>query len=166
MSVDEKNFDLKVRAAERAHDNLQKQAETCLGQIEAFSIAAMRAPALASAGGIAAALAFYSANRQLISKSEIAAQAFANILLWLLIALLITILAPALAYFSQLAYLNQTFHQTKSFEPPFVIPSRKSDMFARTGNFFRWSCVIAVVASIICTACGGYCLTRLITAMS
>jgi hypothetical protein len=163
---EEKTFDIKIRAAERAHDVARKGAETHNSQIEVFSLAAMRAPALAAAGGIAAALGFYSANHVQISGSPIATSEFGHILIWLLIALLMTIAAPGLAYFSQLAYLHAAYDRIYIWDHPYVKDGRRAKLAERIGHVFRWACVFSVLASIICAAMGGIALLRLISVMS
>jgi len=163
---EEKAFDIKIRAAERTHDVVRKGAETHSSQIEVFSLAAMRAPALAAAGGIAAALGFYSANHVQISGNPAATNEFGQILIWLLIALLMTIAAPGLAYFSQLAYLYAAYDRTYIWDHPYVLDGKRAKPAKLIGDVFRWVCVLFVLASIICAAMGGISLLRLISAMS
>jgi hypothetical protein len=166
MSPEEKAYEINLRAAEREHDSLRKAAETHNSQIEVFSIAAMRAPALAAAGGIAAALGFYSANHVQISGNAAATNEFGQILVWLLSALLLTIVAPGLAYFSQLAYAYAASSQTYTWEHPYVRNEKLFKPAKLIGDISRWACVLFVLASVICTAMGGISLLRLIDAMS
>lgn len=147
--------ELKIRAAERAHDRDLKGEEIHNKQIEAFSIAAMRAPALVAAGGVAASLGFYSANyARLVGKAD-ALTLFNNSLTWMLGGLLFTILAPGLAYFSQLAYLDALSSREHTWEYPYSHETRRSKIATQIGNISRWTCVIVVLVSIACVATGG-----------
>jgi hypothetical protein len=147
--------DLKIRTAERAHDRDLKAEEIHNKQIEAFSIAAMRAPALVAAGGVAASLGFYSANYARLSGKAEALALFNDSLAWMLGGLLFTVLAPGLAYFSQLAYLDAVSNHVHDWDHPYVKPPRRSQIAVKVGNFFRWACVLIVLASIVCVAIGG-----------
>jgi hypothetical protein len=147
--------DLKVRTAERAHDRDAKHTEIISKQIEAFSIAAMRAPALVAAGGVAASLGFYSANySRLLGKTD-ALSLFNDSLAWMLGGLLLTLLAPGLAYFSQLAYLDAVSNHLHDWEHPFIHETKRSKIADRIGDGFRWACVIVVLLAIACVAVGG-----------
>jgi hypothetical protein len=59
-----------TQQAQRAHDRRDKDQQIFADQIKVFSLASMRAPALAAAGGIAMALGFYSANYSRISDAD------------------------------------------------------------------------------------------------
>lgn len=165
MQETEKEFDLRIKTAERAHDFVRKGAEAHNGQVQAFALAAMKAPAFVSAGGLAAALAFYSANHQLISASAGANQQFSNVLTWLLAALLLTVVAPGLAYFSQLAYLDANSNFTHHYESPYVRYTKRSKIANAIGDICRWTAVIFIVCSIGCAALGGVSLLRLISVL-
>lgn len=124
-------------------------------QIEAFSIAAMRAPALVAAGGVAASLGFYSANySRLAGKSE-ALDLFNASWAWLLAGLLLTVLAPGIAYFSQLAYSHSIENHEHTWEFPFSTETRRSRIAHRVGNASRWLCVALVLLSIAAVSSGG-----------
>jgi hypothetical protein len=163
---EEKAYDVNIRSAERAHDVARKGMDTHNSQIEIYSLAAMRAPALAAAGGIAAALGFYSANHIQISGNLAANGEFGQILIWLLSALLLTIVAPGLAYLSQLAYAYAVSDRTYIWAHPYVQDGKLAKPAKLIGDVFRWACVLSVLASIACAAMGGRSLLHLIAAMS
>lgn len=73
-------------------------------QVLSFSNGAMRAPALVAAGGVAAALGFYSANYARLAAHPEALIAFNTVLYWLFASLLLTVVAPGLAYFGQICF--------------------------------------------------------------
>ncbi|MGO8059172.1 hypothetical protein ACC716_13245 [Rhizobium johnstonii] len=151
----EKLRDLRIRTAERMHDRDFKALEIHNKQAEAFAVAAMRAPALVAAGGVAASLGFYSANyARLVGKAD-ALTLFNDSLSWMLGGLLFTVLAPGLAYFSQLAYLDAVSSRTNDWEHPFSHDTRRSKIAEQVGNVCRWVCVVVVLASIACVATGG-----------
>lgn len=165
MAETEKEYDSRIKAAERAHDQDFKALEVHNKQIEAFSIAAMRAPALVAAGGVVASLGFYSANySRLVGKSE-ALQQFNGSLTWLLCGLLLTLLAPGLAYFSQLAYSDSVGKRQHTWEYPFSIEGKRSKIGAKIGDFFRWACVFVVFCSITTVAVGGIKFLNLVSTL-
>ncbi|MGR9078125.1 hypothetical protein [Rhizobium leguminosarum] len=151
----EKQHDLRIRSAERAHDHELKVIEIHQRQIEAFALAGMRAPAFVAAGGVAASLGFYSANYgRLVGKAD-ALALFNNSLAWMLGGLLFTILAPGLAYFSQFAYLDAVASRVHDWNHPFSHDTRRTRIVMQVGNVFRWVCVIVVLLAIGCVSSGG-----------
>ena len=85
-----------------AYDRNMKAQEIHAKQIEAFSLAAMRAPALASAGGIAAMLGFLSANYARLEPVAGKLETVNAILFWFFVSAMLSVVAPGAAYFSQL----------------------------------------------------------------
>jgi len=151
----EKQHDLRIRGAERAHDQELKGIEIHQRQIEAFALAGMRAPALVAAGGVAASLGFYSANySRLVGKAD-ALALFNDSLAWMLGGLLFTILAPGLAYFSQLAYLDAVASRVHDWNHPFAHDTRRTKIATHIGNVCRWACVSVVLLAIGCVSAGG-----------
>ena len=151
----EKDRDLRMRLAEREHDRDMKGLELHTKQIESFSIAAMRAPALVAAGGVAASLGFYSANYAHLAGKPEALSQFNAALSYMLYGLLFTLLAPGLAYFSQLAYVDSVSNREHTWEYPFSIPNRRSKVAGVIGDIFRWASVLAVILSIAAVGLGG-----------
>ncbi|MCM2440569.1 hypothetical protein HGO34_12670 [Agrobacterium vitis] len=147
--------ELRIRSAERAHDRDLKGVEVHSKQIEAFAQIAMRAPALVAAGGVAASLGFYSANYERLAGHAEALKLFNDALTWMLMGILLTLLAPGLAYFSQLAYLDSVSSREHHWFSPYSRATRRAKIGEIIGNICRWSCVAVVTASIACVATGG-----------
>lgn len=149
MAETEKEHEARIKSAERIHDRDFKGLEIHNRQVEAFSIAAMRAPALVAAGGVAASLGFYSANYdRLVGKVE-ALRNFNESLSWIFCGLLLTILAPGFAYFSQLAYVDSLGSNKHTWEHPFSIETPRSRIAQRIGDVCRWICVVVVLSAIV-----------------
>ncbi|OQM77575.1 hypothetical protein [Manganibacter manganicus] len=155
MTENEKTYDLRIRAAERAHDSRRNALEQTGGQVLAFSNGAMRAPALVAAGGVAAALGFYSANYSRLSSSPGNLATFNDILFWLFCSLLLTVIAPGLAYFSQIFFSEAMSEEEYCWEVPFVRDTPKSKRWRLAGNIVRWMAILSVTTSICCLAIGG-----------
>lgn len=150
------------RLAERAFDIRYSQAKVVDDQVLAFSQAALRAPALVAAAGIAASLAFYSANYSRLDDNPANLLAFNDILFWLFTALFLSMISPGLAYFGQFSYSiwmnEETFHYTR----PFIRDTTKGKWARRVGHCFRWLASITVAGAILCVAIGGFSFLRLI----
>ncbi len=166
MEETEKDRDARLRAAERAHDQDAKWFEMHTKQIEAFSTAAMKAPALVAAGGVAAGLGFYSANFARLSQKPEAVALFNESLYWMLVGLLFTLLSPGLAYFSQLAYSDSIMHREHSTFPPYSKDSKRSKIGAVIGDVCRWACVLSVALAVISVAGGGLKFLDLVASLS
>lgn len=154
MSSQEEHY-LKQRGAERAHDNHAKSMTDLFESVISFSNSAMRAPALASAGGIAATLGFYSANYSRLAGNQIALTEFNAILFWLFLSLLATITAPGLAYFTQCFYAWSLTGHIQVWEHPYVLPTRKSKIQNAIGITLHILTVLTVISSIIFMMVGG-----------
>jgi purine-cytosine permease-like protein len=139
----------------RAHDRVTKAMEVHARQVDAFSVAAMRAPALASAGGIAATLGFYSANYSRLAESPERLVTLGDILFWFFLATFLAVLAPGAAYFSQISYMDSLNKQSYDTESEFTSETPSSKRSEHIGNFFRWLTVAITSLSIICFAIGG-----------
>lgn len=155
MAETEREHEARIKFAERIHERDIKGQEVHSKQIEAFSVAAMRAPALVAAGGVAASLGFYSANYDRLSGKPEALHSFNGSLTWIFFGLLLTIVAPGLAYFSQLAYLDSLGERRHIYEPPFSVEGKRSRVGRWIGDTFRWLCVLVVLASIVTVSIGG-----------
>ncbi len=138
----ESNFD----DGRLVHAIHQDQHDRILNAIEAFSLASMRAPALASAGGIAAALGFFSAN---FSRYQDNLEVFDNILFWLFLALFLSVVAPGGAYLSQYAYSLSMTKEKQDWKYPYVHPTDLSKRYRRIGYVFH-GCTIAVILASYC----------------
>ncbi len=151
----EKQFDVRLKSAERHHDWRKKGMEIHATQLQAFAVMAMKAPSLVAAGGVVAALGFYSANYSRLKSVPSALDDFNSVLTWLFLALLVTLAAPAAAYFSQLFYSEALASEKYTFEHPYVEETRRSKRFTFAGDIARWSSVIFTTASAVCILVGG-----------
>ncbi|MCO6177880.1 hypothetical protein [Ciceribacter sp. RN22] len=149
-------FDRRIASAERAHDWQQKGMEQHHRQIEAFALLGMKSPALVAAGGVAAALGFYSANYARLTADASNLTDFNSVLFWLFLGLLMTIAAPGLAYFSQLSYAASIAEKTFCWHHPFVDDTPRSRLYKKTGDVCRWSAVVLTTGSIASICLGGY----------
>jgi hypothetical protein len=148
-------YEYRIKSAEKAHERRRAQLVFHGDQIDSFSNAAMKAPALVAAGGVAAALGFYSANYIRLVESAGKLELFNEILLWLFTSLLLTVAAPGLAYFSQIAYQVSISNQTFNWDFPYTHDTKWSKFYHVLGDCFRWAAIIVVMGSIGCLIVGG-----------
>ncbi len=146
-----------------AQENWTKRYEFTFCQLQGFSLAAMKAPALASAGGIAAVLGFYSANYSELSKTVEKLEHFNLVLFWWPLALMITVILPGIAFLSQNFYVisleNETYNSNKSqYEE-----NKTSLKYRFWGNSFKNLAIFFVVVSYVCMILGGYEFWLLVT---
>ncbi|TAZ95942.1 hypothetical protein ELH67_15950 [Rhizobium ruizarguesonis] len=138
-----------------AHEAHRKSMSEHVGIVGSFSTAAMRSPGIAAAGAIAALLGFFSANYRAIAGST--GQEFFNQSLLLFGAsVVLTVLAPGLAYFSQLSFLWSLAKEVLHWERPFVRPSRTSKLLNLVGIMIQLSTIGIVVTSIALLLLGGW----------
>lgn len=162
MNETEKEYDARIRSAEREHDARRKSIESTGNQVLSFANAAMRAPALVAAGGVAAALGFYSANFSRLASDPDNLTTFNRILFWLLMSLLLTVLAPGLAYFSQIFFAEAQSKEQYYWEHPFVRETAASRRWNAAAHLTRAVTIALVLASIVCLAVGGFMFLRLV----
>lgn len=155
MDTEEKLKDERA-LAERAHEQRYEGMKLHADHVLSYSNASMKAPALASVGGIAALLGFYSANYKRFSDQPDVLLNFNSILFWLLLSVMFTVIAPGLAYFSQFFYTFSLEEETYHYDRPFVRDTKKSKCYERIGNIFRILTVLVVLSSICCLIRGGY----------
>jgi hypothetical protein len=161
----DEQFKERKRLGERAHDRLDKGEEAHASQIQAFALAAMRAPALAAAGGIAAAIGFFSANYEALKQLPQGIQLFNEITSWFFIAVIFAVITPASAYFSQLAYQDCIQRMERIWEHPYVVPTKWSSRVKYLGNFFRWLTVMLNMCAIGAIIKGGLKFLLLVSLM-
>ncbi|NKL20899.1 hypothetical protein [Rhizobium leguminosarum] len=138
-----------------AHEAHRKTLSEHMGVVGTFSNSAMRAPAIAAAGGIAALLGFFSANYRAIAGT--AGQTFFNEALILFgSSVLLTVLAPGLAYFSQLSFLWSIGKDELHWERPFVRETGASKRLYYVGSAFQILAIVIVLASIALLVGGGW----------
>lgn len=152
----EKEYEQRIASAERAHDWARKAAEQHNHQVEAFSLLGMKTPALVAAGGVAAALGFYSANYTRLKVDPANLTDFNSVLSWLFIALVLTSAAPGMAYFSQIAYVSSLWKKEHEWEHPFVRETASSKRWEIVGDICRWAAVALTAGSIILIVMAGY----------
>ncbi|MGW6778317.1 hypothetical protein ACWF50_09725 [Brucella pseudogrignonensis] len=151
-----------LEAAERAHvrrlDAWSKHSDHVLS----YSNAAMKAPALASVGGIAALLGFYSANYSRLSANPEILTTLNDILFWLFLSLLLTVIAPGLSYFNQIAYVSSLAKETYHYEHPYIRDTKASKRYERVGDVMRVIAILVVIGSIACLMRGGYLFLQIV----
>lgn len=153
---------VRMEAAEKAHmrraDDWSRHADHVLS----YSNAAMKAPALASAGGIAALLGFYSANYTRLSAKPEILTTLNDILFWLFLSLLLTVIAPGLSYFNQTAYVSSLARETYHYEHPYIRDTKSSKLYERVGNLMRVLAILVVIGSMGCLMRGGYLFLKIV----
>lgn len=155
MNETPEEYKQRIAEAELAFARNEERARIHTGQIQTFSSDAMKAPGLVSAAGVAAALGFYSANYTRLAGNPENLEDFNGILFWLFLSLLLTVCAPGLAYFSQIAYVASLFKHDYSYVRPYLSINKKTRLFGLLGDVFRWGCVLIVLSSIACLVRGG-----------
>ena len=155
------NFDDNIRRGEREHDRRDKLIEHWGGIVVNFSQGAMRAPALASAGGIAATLGFLSANYSRLNKYN-SLVLIDDILFWLFLSALCSVIAPGFAYFSQFFYARSLSVKEYMWEYPFIINKNMNNFFQIAGDIFRYLTYLVVIASVFFLGYGGFKLLDLL----
>jgi len=150
--VEEKEADWLTKATERR----DRRALSHTAQIQAFAVDGMKAPALVAAAGVAAVLGFYSANYQRLSETAGKLAIFNDILFWLFLSLLMTVCAPGLAYFSQIAYVRAIYSESFEHGSGFTVETKASKRWEAVGDFFRWGTVTFIACSILFLCIGGF----------
>ncbi|MGO7922028.1 hypothetical protein ACC755_23010 [Rhizobium ruizarguesonis] len=138
-----------------AHEAHRKTMSEHMAVVGTFSNAGMRAPAIAAAGAIAALLGFFSANYRAIAGTT--GQSFFNEALILFgSSVLLTVLAPGLAYFSQLSFLWSLGKDEYHSERPFVRETGASKRLFYVGTTFQILAIVVVLGSIALLVVGGW----------
>lgn len=155
MIDEEKIADRNIDFAQRAFDKHQEAYKAHVDQILSFSNAAMRAPAVASAGGIVAIIGFFSANYARLSANAAAIAMFGDILFYFFASILLAVISPAIAYFSQVYYARSLSSKDFSWEHPYIMNSKGSIYYEKIGDLLRRTCIFLVTLSIVLLASGG-----------
>ncbi|MBB3315088.1 hypothetical protein FHT77_000930 [Rhizobium sp. BK181] len=137
-----------------AHEAQRKSMGDNLGIVGSFSTAAMRAPALAAAGAIAALLGFFSANYRAIS-GTVGQQFFNDALFLFAASVLMTVLAPGLAYFSQYSFMWSLAKEELHWERPFVRSTKAAKRLNAVGVAIQVLAVFFTLSSIVLLVLGG-----------
>lgn len=143
-----------------AHEAHRKSMADHISLVGGFSNAAMRAPALAAAGAIAALLGFFSANYRAISGT--AGQLHFNEALVLFSAsALLSVLAPAFAYFTQFTFLWALGSERFAWQRPFVSETPRSRWLNRIGVGLQIVTILIVFCAIALLVVGGISFLKL-----
>ncbi|TBC64445.1 hypothetical protein ELH36_17745 [Rhizobium ruizarguesonis] len=138
-----------------AHEAHRKSMAEHVDLVGSFSTAAMRSPAIAGAGAIAALLGFFSANYRAIAASA-GHEFFNQALLLFGVSVVLTVLAPGLAYFSQLSFLWSLGKEAFYWERPYVRPTRSSNFLNLIGVTIQFLTIGIVIGSIALLLLGGW----------
>ncbi|TCA02771.1 hypothetical protein [Rhizobium leguminosarum] len=138
-----------------AHEIHHKSMSEHMAVVGTFSNAAMRAPAIAAAGAIAALLGFFSANYRAIAGTS-GLSFFNEALILFGSSVLLTVLAPGLAYFSQLSFLWSLGRDQLRWERPFVQETGASKRLFFVGTLFQVLAIAVILGSIGLLIGGGW----------
>ncbi|MBX5001873.1 hypothetical protein HJB72_28535 [Rhizobium lentis] len=138
-----------------AHEAQRKSMSEHMAVVGTFSSAAMKAPGIAAAGAIAALLGFFSANYRAIA-GTVGQSYFNEALILFGSSVLLTVLAPGLAYFSQLSFLWSVGKESLNWERPFVQETTASKRMFLVGTLFQVLAIIVVLGSIGLLVGGGW----------
>ncbi|TYR30923.1 hypothetical protein FY036_15850 [Mesorhizobium microcysteis] len=158
MSSDERSIE--YESARLAHAAANKGMDSEMSMVAGFGNAAMRAPALAAAGGIAALLGFYSANA-IALRGTTAVADFNAALLAFFIAVLACVAAPGCAYISQAFFIWSKGQETHHFDRPFVRETKKSKRLFAVGTLFQLGAALLTLGAIVALVIGGLSFMRL-----
>lgn len=149
-------YDQNIKLAQRSFDNHRAFISDNNNHMVDLAGLAMKAPALVAAGGIAALLAFYSANWKDISKLEGSIQTFNAILTYFFLSLIFSMIAPCLAYLCTSLIGSSAMAEEYKYEPPYVHSTNKSRLCSIVSEVLRWLTVLAVFSAIVLIILGGW----------
>ncbi|MEO4000281.1 hypothetical protein [Mesorhizobium sp. CAU 1732] len=152
--VNRSSEDIEFESARLAHASAIKAIDVEVNMVSAFGNAAMRAPGIAAAGGIAALLGFYSANSDRLRGTP-AVDEFNSALLWFFGAVLACVAAPSAAYVSQSFFVHSKGWATHHFERPFVRDSVTSKWLFCFGTVFQVLAVLLTIGATLALVFGG-----------
>jgi hypothetical protein len=155
MTPDEQ-VQMRVRAAERAHDN-----ETVFGNAANQAAIkngeeAIKAALLVNGGSCVAVLTFLGtlASRDHLSAAQIGAMV--SPLFWFAAGLVAAMMCAAMAYFTNLTIAGTSSAKQREYETPFVRDTPASQRYRTRGEWFRWAAFICMAASLGCFVAGLY----------
>ncbi|WP_018900474.1 hypothetical protein [Rhizobium sp. 2MFCol3.1] len=137
-----------------AHDRHLKEISDTEKLLESFANSAMKAPAIASAGGIAGLLGFFSANSKAIIHTP-AVEIFSEAVTYFFASVLLAVIVPSLAYITQYCYTAYQVHHTMHFDSPFVRPKPSAVRWQAFGYSIHLIAILLVVGSIVLLVVGG-----------
>ena len=151
----EQQFEARLKAAENAHQVFRKNYELVFGLVGSFSNGAMRAPAIAAAGGIAAMLGFYSANAKVLTGTPAAAD-FSAALAYFFAAVFLCVLTPGCAYLSQGAFVYSMGSYTLDYDHPYAHETTASKRWHFVGVALQVVSIIITLLAIAGVALGAW----------
>ena len=138
---------LRLRTAERAHDNVIGALARVDARALSYANSAMRTPGIAAAAAAAAALAFWSGNHEQFETAPDAKEAFQALLLYLGAAILVAIISPMLAYISAEANVEKNSRKRLTWRYPFYSDTRASTHAGRISATFNALSILSVCGS-------------------
>ena len=153
MTPDEQ-LQMRVRAAERAHDDERDFATAANAAAIKNAEEAIKTVILINGGSSIAMLAFIGTlvSRDFLSPSQIAD--ITKPLMWFASGVGAAVIAAAAAYFTNLGIAGSSSRKKRNYEHPFVEATPSSIRHAKLGEVFRWIGVAAVIVSMGCFAGG------------
>ncbi|MCF6103848.1 hypothetical protein [Mesorhizobium muleiense] len=155
MSEDREAFNQRIEHARIAHESHRASTSSAYSVLSQFANTAMRAPAVASAGGIAVLLGFYSANSSVLKGSAAVAD-FNAALFWFFVSILLCVAAPGLAWFSQGFFFTSSSAYELAWEHPFVRATAKTKRFKTMGRVLQVVSVLLIVIAIVALIAGAW----------
>jgi hypothetical protein len=149
MTPDEQ-FQLRVRAAERAHDAETTFAQNANAAAVKNAEEAIKAAVLINGGSSVAMLAFIGT---LVSRDYLSPAQMAEIskpLIWFASGVGAAMFAAAAAYFTNLGIAGTSLRRKRSYDEPFLQDTPGSTRHRRLGEISRWIGILAMVISIGC----------------
>ena len=156
----DEQLQMRVRAAERAHDDERDFATAANAAAIKNAQEAIKAVILINGGSSVAMLAFIGTlvSRDFLSPSQMAD--ITKPLMWFASGVGAAMIAAAAAYFTNLGIAGSSSRKMRNYEQPFTASTPSSIRHGKFGEVFRWIRVAAVIVSMGCFASG------LITAQS
>lgn len=158
---DPRGFEIRMRAAERAHDTRDSWITESTSTTIAFGVETLKATALISGGSAAALLAFMGA---LVAHDQGGLAAwFPWPLSRFVAALVLTCLGTASAYLAQMCFTRSLAHHQKDWAYPYVVDTAGHDRWRRAGLVFQGLTIFLVLASYAALVVGYLATYRAIT---
>lgn len=141
-------LNLRVRAAERAHDDMTQFGNEANAAAIKSAEEAIKAVILINGGSCVAMLAFIGT---LASKDLLSTEQLSRIIVPLFYfgsGVASGIVAAVAAYFTNLMIAGSSNRQTREYEVPFLRETVSSKRHRRWGELFRWLAILAMALSI------------------
>lgn len=147
-------LEMRVRAAERAHDDETEFAKGANQAAIKAAEEAIKATLLINGGSSVAMLAFIGtiASKDVFAPSHLMQIAKPLIVFGAGVAL--SVVGAACAYFCNLMIAGSASRKTRHYEEPFLRPTPSSRRHWLWGEIFRYCGVIAVLGAIVCFVAG------------